>query len=440
MACPMRNAGPVTPLHRALMLGTLVVGATLAWRGALFAHAMLLSSDPKAGSVLARSPERVRLVFSEAIDAAVSGIRVVPLGAAPIDLSVAADPRDAKALVAPLASLVPGRYRIVWRSVSVDGHAVNGSFGFTVRGDTTAAPSVVPPILPPIFQMDTLPPSASSHVPVIAGLLRGMALGFLMALAGVLFFSRRAAVDSPRASRVCVWLAATAVVLLAAHLVAWVSSSAAERTVDLAWGRSMIGTAPGKLDLARLVAAALALCALALARQRSLALLFAAGGLVISGAMGHPAAIHSLWTIPAKAIHLCAGATWLGGLLWLILANSVSAEAFAVQARRVSTVALVSVVLVVFSGIIQTRFFLATPSDLIRTTYGIFVLLKIAGVLILIAFGAYHRSRLLPSLADADAGIRLRESVRFEIGVFTLVVLLGGLLAYLPAPGGYPVR
>src|SRR5258708_3551333 len=134
---PMTNVRLMRPVHRALMFGALVAGATLATRGVLLAHAMLLSSDPKAGSELTRSPQQVRLVFSEAIDASVSGIRLVPPRNAPLDLAVIADPRDAKALVAPLAPLAVGMYRVVWRTVSVDGHAVNGSFGFTVRGDRT---------------------------------------------------------------------------------------------------------------------------------------------------------------------------------------------------------------------------------------------------------------------------------------------------------------
>jgi copper transport protein len=430
----MMIARDVRPARRALMLGALVAGALFASRGVLIAHAMLLSSDPKAGSVITKSPERVRLVFSEAIDATVSGIRLVLPRGAPIDLAVSADPRDVSALVAPLAPLAAGAYRIAWRTVSADGHAVNGSFGFRVRDDTARAPVVIEAVPPPIPLPDTLASFAPTRVPIIAAVLRGSALGCLMALAGILFFSRRATVNSARASRASVWFAAAAVVLLAAHLVAWIGSAAADHGFDLSWGRSMLGTAPGHMELARLAAAILALWALVLARRPLLALLFASVGLVISGAIGHPAAMHSLWTIPAKAIHLCAGAAWLGGLLWLLLADRSDVEKFFGEARRVSSVALTSVILVVFSGIIQTRFFIATPSDLIRTTYGIVVLLKVAGVMILIAFGAHHRYRHLPKLGD-DAGTRLRDSVRYEIGVFVLVTMLGGLLAYIPPRG-----
>jgi copper transport protein len=421
------------PVRRALTVGALVAGAMIAPHGLLTAHAMLLSSDPKAGSVLTKSPERVRLVFSEAIDASVSGIRLVLPRGAPIELAVSADPRDVSALVAPLAPLAAASYRIAWRTVSADGHAVNGSFGFRVRGDTATGP-VIEAMPPPIPLPDTLASFAPTRFPVSAALVRGLALGCLMALAGILFFSRRATVHSARAFRVSGSFAAAAVVLLAAHLVAWMSSAAADHGFDLSWGRSMLGTTPGHMELARLGAAILALWALVLARRQLLALLFAGIALVVSGAIGHPAAMHSLWTIPAKTIHLCAGAAWLGGLLWLLLADRADAEKFVGEARRVSSVALIAVLLVVFSGVIQTWFFVVTPADLFRTTYGIVILLKIAGVLILIAFGAHHRYRHLPGLANA-AATRLRDSVRYEIGVFVLVTLLGGLLAYIPPRG-----
>jgi copper transport protein len=433
----MMFARRMRSLRRPLMFAALVASAILASRMVLFAHAILLSSDPKAGSVVARSPENVRLVFSEAIDATVSGIRLIPPTGPQRDLAASADPRDPSALVAPLAPppLAPGKYRIAWRNVSADGHAMSGSFGFTVRGDTTTAPAAIVPVIPSGLEADTLPAVGPIRVPVTAALFRGLAIGCLMALAGILFFSRRAAMPSVHASTASTALAIAAVVLFAAHLVAWMSSAAADRGFNLSWGWSMLGTAPGHMELARLGASTLALLALVLARRTPLAMLLAFAGLVISGAIGHPAAIHSLWTIPAKALHLCAGATWLGGLLWLVLADHADVERFVAEARRVSSVALVSVVLVVFSGIIQTRFFVATPADLIRTTYGTIVLLKIAGVLILIAFGAHHRYRHLPTVATADAGARLRGSVRYEVGVFVLVTLLGGLLAYVPPRG-----
>ena len=58
-------------------------------------------------------------------------------------------------------------------------------------------------------------------------------------------------------------------------------------------------------------------------------MIFAVAGVVVGGAIGHPAAIQPEWSIPAKAIHLVASAAWIGGLLWLATAERGNAAGFA---------------------------------------------------------------------------------------------------------------
>src|SRR3954463_14938370 len=110
--------------------------AILSAHRSLIAHAALLSSEPSAGSVLAHPPSRIRLLFSEPIDATVSAIRLVSAGSPPRDLVVRADPRDVSAFIGVTDSLPPAAYRVEWRTVSADGHKVSGHFAFTVVGDT----------------------------------------------------------------------------------------------------------------------------------------------------------------------------------------------------------------------------------------------------------------------------------------------------------------
>src|SRR3954468_10627893 len=110
----------------------LAVCALLAARRVGEAHAMLLSSEPAANARLTAAPTRIRLLFSESVDASVSGIQLVAGASAPRDLKVSPDPNERAALVAPVSGLAPGSYRVVWRTVSDDGHRVNGSFTFTV--------------------------------------------------------------------------------------------------------------------------------------------------------------------------------------------------------------------------------------------------------------------------------------------------------------------
>src|SRR3954463_16230603 len=89
-------------------------------------HATLVSSEPAADSHLAATPTRVRLVYSEPVEGGLARVTLVPGAGTPIVLRAAADPRDVHAVIAPVDSLAPGRYRVEWRVVSADGHPVDG--------------------------------------------------------------------------------------------------------------------------------------------------------------------------------------------------------------------------------------------------------------------------------------------------------------------------
>jgi copper transport protein len=154
----------------------------------------------------------------------------------------------------------------------------------------------------------------------------------------------------------------------------------------------------------------------------------------VSSAIGHSAAIHPVWTIPAHALHLFALAAWLGGLLWLIVLERTSVEVVVTEAQRVSSLALAGVVVMSITGLVQTKFFIGEWGELVRSAYGFFALVKVAGLGVLVLFGAHHRFRVMPRLAEAGTADRFARSLRTEVAVLSLVVLVGGLLAYIPPP------
>ena len=73
-------------------------------------------------------------------------------------------------------------------------------------------------------------------------------------------------------------------------------------------------------------------------------------------------------------------------------------------------------------------------NSLIHSPYGVIVLAKVAGVGMLVLFGAYHRFRVLPKLSDATVADGFTLSLRREIVVMWLIILVGGLLAYVSPP------
>jgi len=410
-------------------------------------HATLVSSEPAANSHLASPPTRVRLVYSEPIEGKLAKVTIVPATAAPMVLRAGADPRDVHAVIAPVDALGPGSYKVEWRVVSADGHPVDGTFSFTV-GDTTvsapAAPLTPPqPAQPAPREEPEVWGPAAFGAPIIPAMLRGAGLGALMAATGLLLFMAGAKPNAAQRGDARVRSATTAFaiaapVLLGVHLVTWLINTSPDLKFDPAWAASALTTTVGQIELWRVGLTILALWAWWLARRTRLALAFAAGAVVVSGAVGHPAAIAPAWAVPAKAIHLLASAIWLGGLLWLLIRPAGDDLLLLVEdANRVSSRALWAVIAIAFTGVVQTRLFLDSWSGLVTSAYGLLVLAKTAGLLVLVAFGAYNRQRVMPRLTTAASMTEvatLRSSVVGEVVVIAIVVLLGGLLAYVPPP------
>lgn len=112
-------------------LGSLLVGLALSM--AVAAHAMLDRSTPRVGSSVKAAPARIELWFTEPLEPAFSTVKVVDARDRQVDARDATvDQADRTHLFASLAPLSPGRYRVVWRVVSVDTHASEGDFTFDV--------------------------------------------------------------------------------------------------------------------------------------------------------------------------------------------------------------------------------------------------------------------------------------------------------------------
>jgi putative copper export protein len=92
------------------------------------------------------------------------------------------------------------------------------------------------------------------------------------------------------------------------------------------------------------------------------------------------------------------------------------------------------VIVIALSGLLQTFFFLNTPADLTGSLYGRLVLAKMTGLAILVGLGAYNRFGLLPGLDSTDGPKRLSRSVRVEVAVLTMIIVIGGFLAYESTP------
>lgn len=98
------------------------------------AHTKLVAAIPSDGADLDRSPERIVLRFSSAVERRFSRIAIVKDGAS-TDLVVegAGSGGRARELSALLPALASGAHLVRWDVVAADGHRIAGTVRFRIR-------------------------------------------------------------------------------------------------------------------------------------------------------------------------------------------------------------------------------------------------------------------------------------------------------------------
>ena len=96
-------------------------------------HNHLVKSMPAAGEQLVTAPREIRLWFNERPEIPFTSVTLLREDSTKIATIKAVATTDSMAAAAPLpAPLAAGTYLVNWRTASSDGHAIRGTFGFTV--------------------------------------------------------------------------------------------------------------------------------------------------------------------------------------------------------------------------------------------------------------------------------------------------------------------
>jgi methionine-rich copper-binding protein CopC len=99
-----------------------------------FAHAFPDHAQPAVGSTVSPAPTELKIWFTGKLEPAFSKLDVHDASGAAVDQGNAAvDPQDATLLHVSLKPLPAGTYKVHWHAVSVDTHATDGDFTFTVK-------------------------------------------------------------------------------------------------------------------------------------------------------------------------------------------------------------------------------------------------------------------------------------------------------------------
>lgn len=118
-----------------LMVGAVIVMA-MGWPlPPALAHAALVKTEPPRRAVLDKAPTQVRLWFNEEIEGAYSSLAVLDAEKHPVtEIKPQPAPDDRKSHRPAAAGIGTWKVFRAVRVLSVDGHVVKSSFGFTVKG------------------------------------------------------------------------------------------------------------------------------------------------------------------------------------------------------------------------------------------------------------------------------------------------------------------
>ena len=167
----------------------------------------------------------------------------------------------------------------------------------------------------------------------------------------------------------------------------------------------------------------------------SLAAVLAAGIALTFALAGH-ARVAGPLAVVGDAAHVVAAGVWVGGLALLALALvTAGGDRGSLASRsvpRFSTVALVSVVALLSTGVWNSVVELDAIDQLWTTDYGRLLLAKLALLAALVALGAVHRRVSLPRLRRESAGA-VRPFLRVVAVELALMAVVVGVTAALVA-------
>ena len=477
------------------LLAVSAVGAAVP--PAASAHAILETTSPQRGAVLPHQPDAVIFGFDEPVEGNFGAVRVYDSHGNEVDQSDAFHPNgNGPQIGVHLKPGLPdGSYTATYRVVSADGHIVSSGFVFSI-GKAGSAPSQT------VAQL--IGNSGSGPSTEIAfGAARALQYGATaIAIGGLVFlllvwlpalrqtagadanWVRAAQAFSNRFKRVLYVAAAVGMVSAAAGVVleaaeaAGVSGFSALKTnvireelgtkFGTIWGlcfvawvgfglvlpfalgrasRPAFALRPAELGATGVVqpppSASIRLLPLAI----PLVFLLLEPALSGHGSTQSPVAL----LFPANVLHIGAISVWLGGLVALLFIVSRAtrelepperSRLLAAALSRFSQIALISVVVILATGLTQAYVLVRHPHALFDTAYGRAVLIKICLLLLLMGVGAFNRYRSVPGLqkvaaggeAPGRAGLLLRRALRTEVALLVVVLgVTGALASYAPA-------
>jgi copper transport protein len=384
----------------ALLVIVALVGVLALRPGTALGHAALLRAEPSPNAFLQRPPAQVSLSFAEPVDEKNSGIRVLDARGAELALPKVQFSKGSLGMTIELPKLDPGIYNVLWANVSsVDGHALRGSYPFTVLKPDGTLPDSTNSVAGLGSDADLRP--LPDGVAVRALSLLGLAVVAAGALLVLLWGS--AGSGARRGLERTVYFGAAA--LAAATLLNLATIRDAYSSTALM--NLVFHTPSGGYWLTRLGVVLLigvAATFLAEAPRRTSAAVLAIGGIYVwaFSATSHAAAgSGSAWARGLDFLHSAAALLWIGAVIGVAVSARLLQRGgkYGELLPRFSLLASILVFVLLATGTFSSFVEIDTPSKLWETRYGVTLLVKLGLMVPLLLVAAYNartgRKRLM---------------------------------------------
>lgn len=95
------------------------------------AHSRVDSTVPENGAVLAQAPVEIEFNFTKKIR--LTKVEITRGDTAPVSLDLSAQTGFGRDFVVAMKEMDAGNYSVDWRGLGADGHAMQGTFAYTVK-------------------------------------------------------------------------------------------------------------------------------------------------------------------------------------------------------------------------------------------------------------------------------------------------------------------
>jgi copper transport protein len=431
-----------------------VVLELLAGAGSASAHAVLISTDPGQGAVVATIPATVSLTFGEPVVVAADGVRIFGPDGAEVDNGHTVHLGRSSTVGVGLRGSdhqpdhqPPGTYTVSWRVISADSHPVAGAFTFSVgHPSPSRAPAAAQP-------------RGSATVGVVYAIARAAAFASYALLLGSIAFVLLCwpgAIARRDVRRVMLvgWAGLLATSMATLLLQGpYGNGLGVDRLFDSAIVSETLDSRLGAALAARLLLLGLAggylvlLCGWLGHVGRRGRLYFGAFGVVLAlglaftwAAADHAAVgLLPALALPVDVVHLLTMGLWLGGLVTLVVVlrspDTTNADVQAPPERavyRFSSIATGSIGTLIGTGSYQSWRQLGSWAAFGSTDYGRLLLVKLGvfALMLLVALRSHQaaRERVTVFWRSMPLTSTLRRSVLVEAALGAVVLGVTAML------------